>query len=597
MCGFRQARAVSCRLRQDCFVPEAQVSSFSPAHAHATRQAPPRHRQAPPRRTGLHILTIVSFAVPVVAYLWFVSAYGLNTIWQDQWSDLALIQHAYSGHLTLSALWSQHTENRLLFPNLVVLALAKTTRFNVVDEELLSAIILVVATALLIVGHRRRSAATPYVFYLPAAIVMLSFGQYGNTLWGFQLAWYLVLLALSVALVLLDSPRWSSFVAAGAIIAGIVASYSSIQGLLVWPAGLVVLLLRRRPRRFALVWTACGVVTAAIYFVNYDSHLGGTYEGYVLHHPLGGLRFFFFSVGNVIDAHGGNLAVVLGVLIVVTALWLVTQAVFRSPNEDASALGVGLICLGLLFAALITVGRAGAGLDAGGASRYTTFDLLTVVGCYFVILSRRSTTVGERRYEQILWYWGVVVVGLSVCLTLVLGTVNGLRDARPWQNTQKESSRVIANIRMAPDSMVERLYGDYYFVGLTRQLAAFARVNRLTLFGSPSAVGRFVRAGLPYDPHSLTTTVVDPHDGESLHGVVLLIALAEGDFGVTMVDFSIGRPTGIPVRVSAGTTRYGWIAEWNSADLPDGKYGIRSVAYDHAYHQAQSEAVVVNVRN
>lgn len=36
------------------------------------------------------------------------------------------------------------------------------------------------------------------------AIVVLSFVGYGNTLWGFQFAWYLVLLALSVALALCD---------------------------------------------------------------------------------------------------------------------------------------------------------------------------------------------------------------------------------------------------------------------------------------------------------------------------------------------------------------------------------------------------------
>ena len=190
---------------------------------------------------GLQIVTIASFATLVVAYLWLIDAYAVNTIFVDQWSDLGLIHHAYSGHLTLSVLWAQHTDNRILFPNLVVLLLAKTTHFNVIDEEFISAFTLMVATALLIAGHRRRSPRTLWILYLPVAILMFSLVQNGNTLWGFQFAWYLVLLALSVALVLCDDPRWGWLVFAGAIVAAVVGSYSSLQGLLIWPACLVVL--------------------------------------------------------------------------------------------------------------------------------------------------------------------------------------------------------------------------------------------------------------------------------------------------------------------------------------------------------------------
>ena len=46
-------------------------------------------------------------------------------------------------------------------------------------------------------------------------------------------------------------------------------------------------------------------MTIAIYFVNFNPQLGGTND-YILHHPLEGLRFFFFSVGDVIGAHGGT---------------------------------------------------------------------------------------------------------------------------------------------------------------------------------------------------------------------------------------------------------------------------------------------------
>jgi hypothetical protein len=554
--------------------------------------------QPPARRRGLQFLTVASFAALVIAYFWLIDAYGVNTIRVDQWSDIGLIEHAYSGHLTFSDLWAQHTDNRILFPNLVVLLLAKTTHFNVVDEEFLSAITLVIATALLIIGHRRWSPRAPLIFYIPVAIVMLAFVQTENTLWGFQFAWYLVLLALSVAVVLCDTPKWNWLIVTGAMIAAIVGSYSSLQGLLIWPAGLVVLLLRRHPLRIKIAWVVAGALTTGIYFINYNSQLNDTHYGYALYHPLEGLRFFFFSVGNVIGAHGGDLSVMLGVLIVLTALWLTYLALFRPRDGDGSPLGIGLICFGLLFAATITVGRAAAGLDAGGGSRYTTFDLLTLVGCYLVILSRRRQAIGHRQIDRISWYGCVVTVGLSVCLTLILGTINGLNDASSWQNAELRASRVIANIQKAPASMVERvLIVNPYFILLTQHLASFARENRLSFFATPSTVAGYVHAGLPYDSHSLTTTVVEPQNDATVDGVFLLIASAQSDFNVAKVDFAISGSPGVRIRVSATDTMYGWIAEWDSTPHPDGQYRIESIAYDQAQHRAQSESIIVDVKN
>jgi hypothetical protein len=552
----------------------------------------------PSKQMGLQILTIASYATLVIAYLWFIDAYAVNTIFVDQWSDLGLIDHAYSGHLTLSVLWTQHTDNRILFPNLVVLLLAKTTHFNVIDEEFISAFTLMAATALLIIGHRRRSPRTPWILYLPVAILMLSLVQNGNALWGFQFAWYLVLLALSVALVLCDDARWSWLVTAGAIVAAVVGSYSSLQGLLIWPTCLVVLLLRRRRPRFVISWIVAGVATTAIYFVNFNRQLGGSND-YAFHHPAQGLRFFFFSVGDVIGAHGGDLAVALGVLIVFTALWLTFSAVVRTEENDGSPLGVGLICFGLLFAVTITAGRAGPGLDAGGGSRYTTFDLLTLVGCYFVLLARRGAASADRRRDKVLWWASLGSVGVGVCLTLFLGTINGLDDASSWQSAQIQTARIIANMQKAPDSMIERdlIGNDPYLVPYTRQLVAFARQNHLSLFANPATVDGYLRAGLPYDANSLVTTVLSPRDDANEKGVVAFIASAQSDFGVANVEFEIMGRMGSRVTVSARDSRYGWIAVWDSLGLPDGRYRIQSIAYDHGSHRAQSEAVVVRVNN
>lgn len=570
-----------CRVSDVLTTPSQEPKDESVASALATR-------------TAVDVVAFALLVATVASYFWFVDAYGVNTFWLDQWSDLNLIQQAYSGHLTLALLWSQHTDNRILFPNLVVLLLARTTQFNVIDEEFLSSLTLVLAAGLLIIGHRRRSPSTPLIFYVPVAFIMLSFVQYGNTLWGFQFAWYLVVLAASVALVLCDDPRWNWFVAAGSIVAATVGSYSSLQGLLIWPAGFVVLILRRRTPPFLFVWVAAGALTTAIYFVNYDPQQGQS-NNYVLHHPAQAVRFFFLSFGDLVGTAGGTLAFVLGIVLFLTALSLVLFVVFRDRGNDAAPLGIGLICFGLLFAVTLTIGRAVAGYPG---SRYMTFALLTLVGCYLVILGGRSAAVRNRRGATVLWYLSLCTVGVTVCLTLILGTINGLDGASTWRTEQIRASRVIANIEKAPASMVQRdLRVSPFFGPGLRSLVAFARQNDLSLFASRSTLEGYVRAGLPYQSNSLMTVVLAPPSGATVRGNIVLLALAQSDFGIKKVDFEITAHSGeSPIDVSAVSTPYGWWAQWDTARLPSGQYEIRSVAYDRRSHQAESSNTVVYVK-
>src|SRR5580692_38005 len=241
------------------------------------------------------VATLLGFAIPVVAYLWMIHTYGVNVIFADQWDDVALIGHAHSGTLHLSTLWSQHYENRIFFPNLIVLALAYTTHFNVLTEEYLSAFMLFGATALVICAHKRRSPERRWIWYCPVAFLLLSLAQAVNALWGFQMAWYLVLLMTTLALFLLDQEpqRWP--VIGGAIAAGVIASFSSLQGLLVWPAGLLLIYLRRRSPRLAIAWIGSAVLAGVIYFVGFNFNVSQSAS----HRPTDLLSFFLRVVGDI----------------------------------------------------------------------------------------------------------------------------------------------------------------------------------------------------------------------------------------------------------------------------------------------------------
>ena len=59
---------------------------------------------------------MAGFALPVLAYFAFVNHYAVNVVVFDQWSDVVLVEKAFSGHLSLGDLWAQHNENRILSP-------------------------------------------------------------------------------------------------------------------------------------------------------------------------------------------------------------------------------------------------------------------------------------------------------------------------------------------------------------------------------------------------------------------------------------------------------------------------------------------------
>ena len=145
----------------------------------------------------INALTVFGFAAPVIGYFWMLWDYAVNVVVGDQWDDVAVIGRSYHHLFDWSSLWAQHNETRIFFPNLIVLALSRTTHFDVRTEEFLSALMLVVAVTLLILIHKRRSPSTPWLYYCPVAILTFSISQFEDSLWGFQLAWYLVLLCLA----------------------------------------------------------------------------------------------------------------------------------------------------------------------------------------------------------------------------------------------------------------------------------------------------------------------------------------------------------------------------------------------------------------
>jgi hypothetical protein len=554
-------------------------------------------------------------AIPVVAYFWFLHHYALNVIYWDQWSDIYTVNHDWFGNL-----WAQHDVHRILFPNLVVVFLAEYTHLNVILEEFISAGCLVAATALLVIAHRRRAPATTWLFYVPVVAVMLSLNQVQNTLWGFQLAWYMVLLTLAASIYVIDSPALSWAHVGVAIFIAVVGSFSSLMGLFIWPVGLLILLQRRRRPAFGWVWTASALITAAIYFHGFafSQSESGNDNSYALQHPLVTLKYLIFGLGGSVGlpASPAWLPMLFGAVLLVVSCGALAVYGLRRDETSGRTIGIALIVFGLLFAASTALGRTWAGLFF--ASRYNTFNFLLLVGSYLALFDRpgaslRGSTVassegeitsastsrlrsahGAPRKWRKTWPAGVlVIVAVLLCVEVVSGTQQGIKEAGPWRAAQLRVAAVTLNIDRVPNSVIDttKLYPGTA-PSFLRTLAAEAAAMRLSLFGTapPSDV---------LSQEQGSARLVKPTPNSLLRGQVLLVAATSGPLGISRVTF---RLSGGPLRHGETVGRgavvdYVWISSWDSRTVPDGTYKLQVLADSSLGRSFVSSVVSVRVAN
>ena len=94
------------------------------------------------------------------------------------------------------------------------------------------------------------------------------------------------------------------------------------------------------------------------------------------------------------------------------------------------------------------------------------------------------------------------------------------------------------------------------------------------------------------------TRVLVPSDGAVLTGAPYLDAEASDGPGVTKVVFEVsGGALNDQVIATGTSTYYGWLAQWNTTDVPNGTYTLQSVATDADNNTDSSTPITVTVKN
>lgn len=355
------------------------------------------------------------------ARLWLIGSFGSSVPFWDQWDaeGVFLYRRYLTGTLAPSELLAHHNEHRILFARLSSLALLMLSgQWDPLLEMIVNAVVhmLTLGTLIVVLGRQLPFAHQLGVAVFCMALYAVPFG-WENTLWGFQITFYLLLLfgILSVAF-LFDAPAWSARWWLGTLF-GVASCLNAASGALTLAAPIAVaaaqIVLGRRRGARELVAIALHAALVAVMIADIPSlaHHATMTARSVEHNFIA----FVTTAGWPLITHDWMVRYrVLAVLLINAPLLLVALSVLRDRPGVADRrwclLGLGAwVALQMLA---ISYGRA----TAVWASRYYdifTFGLAVNAACMLALMRlgpRRHDTA--RRIAVTLWF-GAILVGLA----------------------------------------------------------------------------------------------------------------------------------------------------------------------------------------
>lgn len=402
---------------------------------------------------------LLLFGIPIGFYFGLVAAFGVNIVFEDSWNATVLMLGAFAnGHLSFGILWAPHNENRMLFPKLLFLLTDIPSRYNATVDLYLSAAFMTLAL-LFLARLVWRTTGLNGLWLVPISFLFLDPVQSENILWDFQLAWTLIALLCVSCLLLIEESEKHKFLWLLAGTLAVIASYSSLQGLLVWPVGILFAWTRGRSRRAIVRWGVTGVVVVGIYVWHLGNVEPKAWSIFPWHHPLAVARFFLIGLGNWVPhfhtVTGAGVLAGLGVVALV--------AIIRPDWRKSLGAPLALAVFAVLFTALTAWGRAALGPTAALAPRYTTYSLWAPLALYLVAAIYFRTTLSGRRLlsagtdgflAPILFGLAVAAIALQVSWAMPTGIATG----QAQRARLEQGVTALRNYRTAPDSELVLLF-------------------------------------------------------------------------------------------------------------------------------------------
>jgi hypothetical protein len=414
----------------------------------------------PPKKARIldYLIGLVSYLLillPAALGALYVHAFGVSVVYSDAWSVVSLFDKWSSGTLQVSDLFHQHNEHRMFFPEGVELLLGSLTKYDNIPEMYLIQICLLITLVILLFAFKDNIKSAWLFLFVPVSFLIFGFRQYENMLFGYQINFafaeaFGVLTLFLLYVVGRRDFKKSAF--AAALVSATIASYSVLQGLFVWPAGLLQLLIgpleKSKKGVFAALWGLVGVGEWIAYFADYINPRNKPSTLYALENPVAGIEFFLRLLGGSLF---GAPTPTLGVGFLVACFALVGLfLIYKNKESSEYSFWVSLLFYSSLILAAITLGRSGFGPDQALISRYAAFSILAVVGVYAMLVKmafERRTSIRRPSIPAVL------LVALSGAMLLGVATSypDGIDIGSNEKLSREKAAFVLSTYESQPD--------------------------------------------------------------------------------------------------------------------------------------------------
>jgi hypothetical protein len=560
--------------------------------------------------------------IPALILGLFLWKYGVDCPFMDEWDTpgFDLVQFNL-GQLTGEQLFRQHNESRKFFPRLFFLYLSRFTNWNPRYGMLLSFLLACLTTFNIYYLSKQtvKSSSSQTLAYLAlASMLIFSPMQWENWLWGLQMITFVLIAAITSALVIIFTPIPIIIQLLGSAALATLATFSFANGIIAWVAIFPTLYLMASKNRRSSIWVTAGwlllfSLNGTIYFYNY--HRPEHHPSFVsaLTQPLDSLAYYLSFIGSPLGIHQLILNQILGLvscLLIILIGWY-----FIKINQNQQLIydfvpWLSILSYTLISGVLTTAGRVSFGVDQSLASRYITFSTYGVVALIYLLAivareinhpsgaANQVNQPANRYYRQPLKLFNPLVRTILMVM-LLLYPLNFLRATRALSATHQErlyGKSCLTLINVVPDqacieqyiyprfSQVLQRVNELDRIGLIQpSLLASDRLNDISRENLPPIdYGSFDSLTKNQDnSYTASGWSVLPQYNTPAHGVILAYQTEDAiDHG-----FAIARPN-LPTKAGQSATgkkqhfQAGWSKTFSGELIPPNAKEISAWSFD-----------------
>ena len=345
-----------------------------------------------------NILWGVLIFLPIALYFYFLSEYAINI---PKWDDHALkafiveFQNANGLIPKLQTFFKQHNEHRIAFDRFFTL-LVFWFHGSIEYRWLMWVGNLTLLGVLFVFYKIFQKQKLPIAYFVPIPFILFQLQLWENTFWGMAAMQNFGIVFFIYALIYLITSEKRNHFYVGLFVA-FLATYTSGNGITIFPVCLVLLILQRRFKD-AFIFSSISLILVFLYFYHYKfPENNPSMDGIGFKTIAKGFFLFLGSVFDLIQYSTQNQKIIIagGLILFITGSIIAIYLIFNSKllkkqwNLNHSELFItGSIMFLIGTGIVVTLTRISYGEAGLLTSRYKIYSILLLITIYIAVISK-----------------------------------------------------------------------------------------------------------------------------------------------------------------------------------------------------------------